>query len=69
MQNKKLSKNKSYDVAWDVFERAVYSRYRNQHLTYMMHQVANAIATARRAEMRKPPCFALYRREERATRC
>lgn len=63
------SKNHSCDVVWDKFWRAVYSKKHKQHITYMMHQVANAIATARRAEMRRPPCFALYRREERATRC
>lgn len=62
-------KNNSKNIVWDRFWRNFYGHYRKTRITYMMHQVANAIATARRAEMRKPPCFALYRREERATRC
>lgn len=53
--------HKSYQVTWDRFFRAVYSRYRNYRITYAMHQMA-AIATARRAEMRRAPRFAVCRR-------
>lgn len=60
--------HKSYLVTWDKFYRAVYSRYRNYHITYAMHQMASAIAAARRAEMRRAPRFAVCRRAEREVR-
>ena len=57
--------NNNKNIVWDRFWRNFYGRYRKHRITYMMHQVANAVAMARRAEMRKPPRFALYRRTER----
>lgn len=36
--------NKSYQICWWPFWRDLYGRYRNHHISYMMHQVANAVA-------------------------
>lgn len=60
--------NTSYQIAWDSFWRIFYGHYRNNRITYMMHQVTNAVAAARRAELHKAPRFAVCRRAERDVR-
>ena len=66
MTNKK--KNEFKVIIWWRLWKEVYSSRRNRHISYMMHQVANALAEARRAEIRKPPKFTLCRRAERAAK-